>query len=145
MMRGRMMVALMVVGLLLFSVAAALAAEQPKVPQIPGVTASDSHPNGCNDCHRKVNEQTDRSLAAGIASMVKAGTHPKVSDRLMKDLPKQCVTCHKPDSKQPMGDVMHKAHLAGGADNHFITAYQGQCTECHAVDLKTGKITVKGL
>ncbi|MEW6046077.1 MAG: cytochrome c3 family protein [Bacillota bacterium] len=144
-MRGRVTVALVVVGLVLSSVAAALAAEQAKVPEIPGVTIQDPKPNGCNDCHRKVSPEKDYTLRTEIANMVKAGTHPKVSERLLQDLPKQCVTCHKPDSKQPFGEVLHKAHLVGGAENHFITAYQGQCMYCHSLDPGTGSMKVKGL
>lgn len=144
-MRGRWVIAVLVVGLALSSVVAAVAAEQAAVPAIPGITAEDTRPNGCTDCHRKVSPDRDYSLAAEIAAMVKAGTHPRVSDRLMQDLPKQCTTCHKPDSKVPFGEVMHKAHLVGGAENHFITNYQGQCMNCHKLDPQTGSITVKGL
>lgn len=144
-MRNRTVVALLIAGLMLSSVVAALAAEQGKVPEIPGITAKDTTPNGCSDCHRKVSPDRDYSLAAEIAAMVKAGTHPKVPDRMLQDLPKQCVTCHKPDSKHPFGAVLHKAHLVGGADNHFITHYQGQCTYCHSLDPQTGSIKVKGL
>lgn len=144
-MRGRAMVALLIVGLALSSVVAAVAAEQAKVPEIPGITAADPRPNGCTDCHRKVSANQDYSLAAEIARMVQAGTHPKVSERMLQDLPKQCITCHKPDSKQPFGQSMHKAHLVGGAENHFITQYQGQCMYCHTFDPKTGSMGVKGL
>ena len=144
-MRGRATVLLVIAGMVLGSFVAAMAAEQGKVPAIPGITTKDTTPNGCNDCHRKVSAERDHSLAAEIAAMVKEGRHPRVPDRMLQDLPKQCVTCHKPDSKYPMGAVMHKAHLVGGADNHFITNYQGQCMYCHSLDPKTGKIGVKGL
>ncbi|WP_324715946.1 hypothetical protein U7230_11310 [Carboxydochorda subterranea] len=144
-MRSRAVLAVIVIGVLLTSVVAAMAAEQPKVPAIPGITAEDTHPNGCTDCHRKVSPDKDYSLPTEIANMVKAGTHPKVSERMMKDLPKQCLTCHKPDSKHPFAQVMHKAHLTGGAENHFISNYQGQCMNCHQLDPKTGSISVKGL
>ncbi len=127
------------------SVMAATAADQPKVPEIPGITVADTKPNGCNDCHRKVDETRDYSLATEIKAMIQAGTHPKVSDRMLADLPKQCLSCHKPDGKQPFSEVLHKAHLTGGAENHFITNYQGQCTYCHKLDPETGRMSVKGL
>lgn len=144
-MRTRWMVAMLIVGFALSSVVAAVAAEQATLPAIPGITAEDTHPNGCTDCHRKVSADRDYSLATEIANMVKEGRHPRVSDRMLQDLPKQCITCHKPDSKYPFGEIMHSAHLTGGADNHFITNYQGQCMHCHAMDPQTGSITVKGL
>lgn len=127
------------------SVMSATAADQPKVPEIPGITAADTKPNGCNDCHRKVDETRDYSLATTIKAMVEAKRHPRVTERMLADLPKQCVSCHKPDSKQPFSESLHKAHLTGGADNHFITNYQGQCMYCHKLDPGTGRMSVKGL
>jgi cytochrome c553 len=54
-----------------------------------------------------------------------------------------CAVCHKPDGRAaPLGPVMHRRHLAAAA---FATTYKGTCTSCHAVDLKTGRITVIGL
>jgi hypothetical protein len=32
---------------------------------------------------------------------------------------------------------MHNVHLTG-AQNEFLVLYQGQCTHCHKLDLKTG-------
>lgn len=127
------------------AVVAAMAAEAPEVPEIPGITVPDPKPGGCNDCHRKVDETRDYTLAAGLRAMIAAKTHPKVSERLMVELPKQCLTCHQEGGKHPFSEVLHRAHLVGGAKNPFITRYQGQCTYCHSLDPKTGKMTVKGL
>ena len=33
---------------------------------------------------------------------------------------------------------MHRIHLTGGDKNHYLTEFQGDCTNCHKLDQKTG-------
>jgi hypothetical protein len=37
--------------------------------------------------------------------------------------------------------MMHVIHLTGGEENHFLTAYQGECTSCHKLNTTTGQWT----
>lgn len=90
-------------------------------------------PAGCTACH-----------AAGKARTLDA------SLKTIKDHPPlpapavaTCVVCHKADGRAaPLGPVLHRRHLAAAA---FTGTYKGTCTSCHAVDLKTGRITAIGL
>jgi cytochrome c553 len=90
-------------------------------------------PAGCTACH-----------AAGKARPLDAAL------KTIKDHPPlpaptvaTCAVCHKPDGRAaPLGPIMHRRHLAAAA---FAGTYKGTCTSCHAVDLKTGRITVIGL
>ncbi|MBE3575263.1 MAG: hypothetical protein IMW99_07425 [Firmicutes bacterium] len=118
---------------------AVMAADAPKIPQI---TVADDHPNGCVDCHRKISADKDYSLQAEIKNMANEKKHPDVAAMIKS--PKDCVKCHGANSKYPLGDILHQAHLSGPS-NHFVSAYQGQCLYCHKYDKATGKMTVKGL
>jgi hypothetical protein len=54
-----------------------------------------------------------------------------------------CAGCHKTaGAALPLGPALHKRHLGAKA---FAATYKGGCTSCHAVDLKTGKVSVVGL
>jgi hypothetical protein len=68
------------------------------------------------------------------------GKHPK-ADASLKDIPKGCLKCHKKgsDKAPPFVGMMHRIHLTGGEENHFLTLFQGECTYCHKLDLATGQ------
>jgi hypothetical protein len=150
---------LALVALLAVALVAAPAATQPapKLPEIPGITAKDAFPRACVDCHVVLPEGDMRistllaawrqSVDAKLMAKAKAaapagatlrGKHPLATESL-SSIPDGCsVKCHKPGSKlaPPMAEMVHTIHLTGGAENHFLTRFQGQCTHCHKLDAK---------
>lgn len=135
-------------------------AEQ-KVPEIQGITVADPLPNGCVGCHKNYPEKNmdvrlTKILAkwkdgvepkylklaqAGMsAGVTLTGKHPDVG-ALVKVIPDDCLMCHRGGSeKVPEFEVLlHAIHLTGGADNHYIMNFGGQCMNCHKLDAKTGK------
>lgn len=119
-------------------------AEEPKAPEIPGITVDDVEVNGCVDCHRKADPEKDSRLSTALKKLEK---HPDVGAS-MKTIPNDCLTCHnEPVAKgmgtEPLASMVHKMHLLGGEKNQFITQYQGQCTHCHALNKETGEFSIK--
>ena len=110
------------------------------IAALPGVTVDDDHPNGCVDCHVKVDEERDHRLNVGVKQFEK---HPPI-DKMVKKVPGDCMKCHKESSKAgAMSDVLHKAHFSKGKENHFVSHYNGECLNCHSIDLATGVMGVK--
>ena len=152
--------------ILVLLVSAASLAGKPAVPpaptprKIPGITAKDTHPKACIDCHvnhpemnldarlsttvggftKQVDEKTLAKAKAAAADPSKiVGRHPVV-DAAFKDIPNACRNCHRREfqAAPPFVRLMHAIHLVGGQENHFMTFYQGECTLCHKLDPKTG-------
>ena len=136
------------------------ASAPPAARKIPGITATDPYPHGCVDCHiNDVDQERDTRfktllsswaeradpalLAKAQATMptgaVLKGKHPAVGSAL-QSVPAKCLPCHGKTSKTapPFAALMHVIHLGGGADNSFLTVFQGECTHCHKLDGKTG-------
>ncbi len=113
----------------------ALAADQAKPAEIPGINAPDPKPDGCISCHNKRSETQDYSLPTALAKLNKEAKHPAVK---LASIPQDCQTCHQDTFK----NLMHSIHLAKEG-THFIAAYQGQCMYCHALNKDTGAMTVK--
>ncbi|MGE5175904.1 MAG: hypothetical protein ACM3JJ_05950 [Hyphomicrobiales bacterium] len=136
----------------------------PEAPRaIPGITAPDSFPDACVSCHvnmpdRKMDARLSTALTGWATSvdpklLAKAqatmpegvtlkGTHPE-SKTATENVPKKCITCHTArKSAPPFANMIHLIHLTGGAENHFLTEFQGQCTFCHKLDEKTGAWSV---
>ena len=136
----------------------------PPARNIPGITAKDPYPNGCVDCHinyvdmkmdtrfstlmKLWSEKVEPKLlakaeAAGPTGLVLKGKHPK-SPAVLKDIPAKCVVCHGKSSKTapPFANLIHSIHLTGGEENHYLKAFQGECTFCHKLDRKTGRLTM---
>jgi len=132
----------------------------PPLRQIPGVTAADQFPRGCVDCHvkrpdldkdvrlsaqmRQWQDQVDPILLARVrafspSNMRIQGRHPEMPGGLA-DIPNDCLSCHSKtsDSAPPFGRLLHGLHLAGGAENHFVAIFQGECTHCHKLVAATG-------
>jgi cytochrome c553 len=106
---------------------------------LPGISGKDENPNGCVDCHK--NADKDYRINAELA---KVSGHPKI-DKIVKTVPKDCAICHKAGGKvAELNIVMHKAHYSKPAENAFVTVYKGSCLHCHALDLNTGVMSVKG-
>lgn len=130
----------LLVGGLLAAVLGLTAAANAPTPLLPGITAKDEHPNGCVDCHIKIDETKDYRLV-NLPKTVKG--HPDIS-KIVKKLPEGCELCHNGKSKAPdLPLVLHKIHFKGGAENHFVAFYQGQCLNCHQLNMETGAMTVK--
>lgn len=133
----------------------------PAARKIPGLTAEDTHPKACIDCHvnhpemnldarlstivRGLTQQVDpkmlaKTMAAATYPSKIQGRHPPVVDTTFNDIPNACLKCHGPKFQAAPRFVrlMHLIHLVGGQENHFMTLYQGECTLCHKLDQKTG-------
>ena len=131
---------------------------------IPGITAEDSFPNGCVDCHINYKDKNmdtrfstlmkqwtvkvepkllGKAQASAPKDMALKGRHPKGVDAF-DDIPANCMFCHRKGSKTapPFAEMIHNIHLTGGQDNHFLTIFQGECTHCHKLDLSTGRWTM---
>jgi hypothetical protein len=107
---------------------------------LPGITGKDDNPNGCVDCHKNLGEGKDNRLPAMLA---KIKGHPNV-EKIVKVAPKDCTMCHKAGGKVPeLNLVMHKVHFDKPTENAFVTTYKGECLHCHALDQKTGAMSVK--
>lgn len=131
----------------------------PTVRQIPGLTAKDAFPDGCVGCHivgkdgdmriSSMVEKWKTAVPAPLLAKAKAsssdaskvkGKHLPVPN-VKANTPQTCLTgCHKKGSTiaPPFAQLMHAIHLTGGAQNRFLTMFQGECTHCHKLDQKTG-------
>ena len=133
----------------------------PPARKIPGITAPDTHPAGCVDCHiNYVDMKLDarfstlmkgwatqvppalvsHAKSAAPAGLAIAGKHPAVPAGSFKNIPGSCLACHGQTSKvaPPFARMIHEIHLTGGDKNHFLTMFQGECTLCHKLDTKSG-------
>lgn len=81
--------------------------------------------------------------AATPAGVKLTGKHPSIG-KALESIPKACLDCHaKPSERAPaFAPLMHAIHLLGGADNGFMTVFQGECTHCHKLDPKTRSFSV---
>jgi hypothetical protein len=136
----------------------------PPVRMIPGITAADSTPHACVDCHinypemkldarfstqmARWNERVEPGLlakarASAPAGMILKGKHPRTTGAF-NNIPAQCLVCHGKDSRRapPFARMLHMIHLTGGDENHFLTIYQGECTHCHKLDPSTGRWSI---
>ncbi|MBN1411589.1 MAG: hypothetical protein JW969_12145 [Spirochaetales bacterium] len=117
-----------------------MSATKKEPPFLPGITVKDDHPNGCVDCHKKINDKLDYRLNVSLG---KLEGHPKI-DKIVKNVPKDCFMCHKEGAKAGKLElILHKAHFHNPKDNHFISNYNGACLNCHSFDEKTGSMPVK--
>lgn len=140
---------------------------QPTLPparKIPGITAPDSVPHACVNCHinypemnldarfstqmARWSEKVEPTLlakaqASAPQGMILKGKHPKTTGGF-NNIPAQCLVCHGKDSRRapPFARMLHLIHLTGGEENHFLTIYQGECTHCHKLDMSTGRWTL---
>jgi cytochrome c553 len=88
---------------------------------------------GCATCHAA------GKVATLDAALKKIRNHPQLPAPTLA----MCAGCHKAGgAATPLGPALHKRHLAVAA---FTGTYKGTCTSCHAVDARTGVITVIGL
>ena len=80
--------------------------------------------------------------AAAPPGMKLAGKHPKV-DFALANIPGGCTPCHgrNSESAPPFSRLMHSIHVAAGANNRFVTEFQGECTHCHKLNVSRGQWT----
>lgn len=132
----------------------------PPAQKIPGINAEDPFPQGCVGCHinyvdmkmdtrfatllKKWGEKVEPGLLAkaqGAApeGVTLTGKHPAATSAL-SNVPEGCLKCHgKTSKKAPLfSRLIHRIHLVGGEENHYMTVFQGQCTYCHKFDSATG-------
>ena len=162
----------LVLGLLLaIGSGIAVYTQEGDVAAIPGVTAEDTHPNGCVDCHRLAGEGRDYRLSTAIQEWSDAGApdelvewsqaawpnasldgqHPGVGGFVASQtLPDGCYNCHGEGSGMPLEPMLHTVHFAGGGENHFVSGYDGRCLQCHTMNTDiafpyppTGNVTIK--
>lgn len=111
----------------------ARSADQAKLPGHPG---PGPYVAGCVDCH-----VTDG--AGTMGSLLEKIGHRNV-DKATAKVPADCVECHSEDGGfTPLNELAHMLHYDNPAANAFIKDYGGNCLHCHALDAKTGVITVK--
>lgn len=140
--------------------------QQPLPParKIPGINAPDENPHACVDCHINHPEmnldarfstqlvQWGEKVEPGLLAKAQAsapkglilrGRHPRTTNAV-NNIPASCLVCHKKDSKTspPFAQMIHTIHLTGGEENHFLTIFQGECTYCHKLDMKSGQWTI---
>jgi hypothetical protein len=101
------------------------------------VFISSADKENCEACHRKVSEDRDYSLAAGLEKL--EGHPPVGADDGVAD----CISCHQKDGDISLKKVIHVAHYSG-EDNHFVTNYDGSCVHCHKLT-DEGQLPVAGL
>lgn len=137
----------------------------PPARKIPGITAPDTHPRACVDCHINY---VDMKLDARFSTLMKGwtaqvppplvshaksaapaglairGKHPAVPEGSFRNIPASCLACHGKASKTapPFARMIHEIHLTGGDTNHYLTMFQGECTLCHKLDAKSGGWTI---
>ncbi len=144
--------------LLALVAASGYSADPAPTHKIPGINADDPHAQACVDCHVKT-DAADMRFSALMAKWI-AGADPKLvayakavapdstkitgkhpTTSKFTNIPDRCFNCHSATSKDapPFSGLMHLVHLSGGDQNAFVSKYGGDCTNCHKLDLKTGK------
>jgi hypothetical protein len=146
------------IGFLLLSTIAFAA--PPAARKIPGINAPDPYAKACVDCHvkgpdrpaplsviiKQWNTKVDPSLLAKAQSAAPKGLMLKGKHfgAPATDVPASCLKCHAKGSKvaPPFATMMHAIHLTGGDANSFMTTFQGECTDCHKLNAKTGEWSI---
>lgn len=107
---------------------------------LPGITTKDAFPNGCVSCHIGKSPDGDHRLNIDLK---KIKAHPDVTS-MVKVVPKDCGKCHKAGPKPAsLNAALHKVHYGREAASLFVKKFQGSCLHCHALNVKTGVMTMK--
>jgi hypothetical protein len=142
--------------------AASVLATTLVAPPTTGLAAVDPYPDGCVSCHvldksKGVDHRLSvalkewtagkiepnllaKSRAAAPAGLTLKGKHPAAEDSL-EDIPGACLDCHDAGSKKapPFVRLLHLVHLAGGANNAYVTTFKSDCMHCHKLNTQTGE------
>ena len=139
------------------------AGDTTKVRYIPGINGPDQFPKGCVSCHKNY---TDVKYDARLSTLLTAwyeAVDPKIIAKLQPsapegvtykgkhpfkvtaeaNIPEVCNKCHgKIKNAPPLNQLLHVIHLTGDKNNHFMTAFNGECTHCHKLDPQKGTWTI---
>jgi hypothetical protein len=119
-----------------FLVAGWSTAESADQAKLAGAAGPGPYVQGCVDCHAL-------DGAENIGALLGAMKHKNV-DKQTVTVPGDCRECHSEDGGYtPLSELSHMLHFENPAENDFIGNYGGNCLHCHALDAKTGVITVK--
>ncbi|HUH00121.1 MAG TPA: hypothetical protein VMQ83_13245 [Gammaproteobacteria bacterium] len=111
-------------------------AESSDQAKLPGDAGPGPYPQGCVDCHT--------AEGAGALGAILADLGHKNVDKTTGTVPTDCNECHSEDGGfTPFKELPHLLHYDKPADNAFVGDYGGNCLHCHALDAKTGIMTVK--
>jgi hypothetical protein len=145
--------------------AASVLATTLVAPPTRGLAAVDPYPDGCVSCHvldksKGVDHRLSvalkewtagkiepnllaKSRAAAPAGLTLKGKHPAAEDSL-EDIPGACLDCHDAGSKKapPFVRLLHLVHLAGGANNAYVTTFKSDCMHCHKLNTQTGEWSI---
>lgn len=91
----------------------------------------------CQGCHSKISEEKDYSLATSLTHI------EEHTDEELEGIT-DCIKCHTPDAKFSIQRILHSVHYNRGAENHFVSNYEGSCIHCHKLE-SNGSLTVAGL
>lgn len=144
--------------MIVFAISNKAISDEPR--NIPGITGVDNFPHSCVSCHKNYtdkkmdvrlstilkewNEKVDPKILAKVQSIAPEGVTLKGKHPFKVDadasIPEVCNKCHGKSMKTafPLGNLLHTIHLSGGKDNTYITMFNGECTNCHKMDWKTG-------
>lgn len=91
-------------------------------------------PKGCGvaNCHAL---GTDWPL---VSELQNVKGHPAVSANALYP---DCLKCHRDGTPLALGPVLHQKHYHEGT-NHFTGNKDNGCQSCHALDQKTGKVSL---
>lgn len=99
-------------------------------------SAPDSYPQGCVDCHK--------ADGPGLLGTLLAEIKHRNVDKQTAKVPGDCLECHGADGDYiPLSEAVHLVHFEDPAKNPFVVEHGGNCLHCHALDTKTGIVTVK--
>ncbi|MHB1128025.1 MAG: hypothetical protein ACYC2T_13930 [Bacillota bacterium] len=98
----------------------------------------DNAPEGCEGCHKKVDEATDRRISQAVKNI--EGHPPVAEDATIQN----CTPCHIGENPvgPPFRKAMHKVHLITG--EKYKENYDHNCINCHKI-ADDGTVTVKAL
>lgn len=118
------------------SAAAGVADPCPEVGGPCGDPDSAAYPQGCVDCHRSGGVETIGALLAALG-------HQDVGDTT-ETVPSDCAECHGDEGGAwPMSEFTHMLHFEDPKTNAFVQDFGGNCLHCHAMDEKTGAVTIR--
>lgn len=125
-------------GILLVRPVVQQASAQSKPPTLIGINSKDPFPSGCVSCHIKL---PDKDVRLNVM-LAKVGKHPNITS-VVKVVPTDCAKCHKEGSARSLSVSSHKMHFQNPTKSEFISKFGGQCLNCHKLDAKTFKMSVK--
>jgi hypothetical protein len=72
------------------------------------------------------------------------GRHPRLPDPIFRNVPAGCLTCHRDNQTNlpPLAPMIHAIHLTGAGENHYLTVFGGQCTNCHKFNAANGRWSI---